>query len=207
MDQIEDNPKQLLDLSKGLKIENRINHGARYTDSDSTDYWLIHIASTITNESTMPIQLELAFFNEYDYPTEYGSQKFKIFILPEVFAVDGASIIADNPFLTDRMQIEFRDYLGNGIDSPYRIKKIIQPGERCVIPIGTKYAVSFNCAVFPNLLLSQSDLANFPTCENLLVHNESTAPQLALGLKLDFRTGKTAEKCTIIQCGQIGYTD
>ena len=207
VDQIEDDPNQHLDLSNKLKIENRVNRGARYTDSDSIDYWLIHIASTITNESTIPIQLELAFSNEYEYPTEYGNQKFKVFILPDVFAVGGVSIIAENPFLTDSMQVEIRDYLKNGIDSPYRIKKIIQAGESVVVSIGTQYAVSFSCAVFPNLLLLQSDFANFSACENLFVHNESSAAQLALGLKLDFRPVKTVEKCTIIQCGQISYTD
>ena len=68
------NQDELLNIE--LKIENRNNRGSRYTGSDSTDYWLIHIASTITNDSTIPIHLQMVFSREYDYPIEYGDQKF-----------------------------------------------------------------------------------------------------------------------------------
>ena len=191
----------------GLKIENRINHGARYTASDSTDYWLIHIASTITNDSTIPIHLQMAFSREYDYPNEYGDQKFNIFLLPKVFALDGVTKVTEHSILTDSMQVEFRNYIGNGLDNPYLLNKTLEPGEKCVVPIGTQFPVSSNCGVFPNVLLSQSESANFQVCENQLAQDESTNPQLALGLKLDFRPGKTTEKCTIIPCGQISYLE
>lgn len=192
-------------LNLGLKIETRINRGARYTDLDSTDYWLIHIASSITNDSTIPIHLQMTFCREYDYPTEYGDQKFNIFLLPKVFAIDGGKILADNGMLTDSMQVEFRNYLVNGLGTPYIFNKTLEPGEKCVVPIGTQYPMTSNCGVFPNVLFSKSEIANFQVCENQFGQDESTNSQFALGLKLDFRPGKTPEKCTIIPCGQISY--
>lgn len=202
--QINNGLNQHLGSKIGLKIENRVNRGAGFTDSEGNDYWLIHIASTITNDSTIPIQLQMAFSKKYDYPIEYGNQKFNIFLLPKVFALDGGTIVTDQAMFTDSMQIELLKYLENG-DTPYMLNKTLKPGEKCVVAIGTQYPRPTKCAVFPNLLLLQSESANFQACENQLDQDKSTNPQLELGLKLDFRPGKTAEKCIIIPCGQISY--
>ena len=198
-----DHTNKRTELSSLLMIENRINRGARYTNSDSINYWLVHIASTIRNNSTIPIQLKMDFLEEYNYPSEYGNQTFKILLLPKVFALDEVTKVTDNAIYTDSMQAEILNYIEDRMDQPYRFNKTIEPGEYCTLPIGTYFPESFSCLVFPNMLVSQSELSNFQTCENLLIDNESNETQLSLGLKLDFRSEKNIEKCSIIQCGQI----
>ena len=72
-----------LPIESRLRIENGINRGVSYTDSLGTRYNLRYIPITITNDSTFPIHIQIAFSNEYDYPTAYGDEKFKVFSFPK----------------------------------------------------------------------------------------------------------------------------
>lgn len=197
-----------LGSQSGLRIENRINRGTSYTDSQGTDYNLRYIPITITNDNSIPIHLQIDFSKEYDYPIESSGQKFKVLLLPKVFALDGVRITTENETLIDSLQIEFRNYLENGLDTPYRLNEILDPNEKVIIVIGTQYRqVQAGPAPLPNLLFVQDDSGNFNECDNLISQEGTTDSQIALRLKLNFHERRSIESCTIIPCGQFSYKE
>ena len=192
----------------GLRIENRINRGTGYTDLQGTDYNLRYIPITITNDTSISIHLQIDFSKEYDYPIENSGQKFKVLLLPKVFALDGVPITTDNQTLIDSVQIEFRNYLEYGLDTPYKLNKILEPNEKIVIVIGTQYRPRQTVLTpLPNVLFIKDDSASFKGCDNLIGQKSTTDSLIALGFKLNFYKGRSIENCTIIPCGQISYNE
>ena len=177
--------------NSGLLIENGINRGISYTDSLGTNYSIRYIPITITNDSTIPIHLQMAFSKEYDYPIAYGNQKFKVFLMPKEWATDRGTI-------TDSMVVELKIY----IEKPL-LNETIEPGEKYLLAIGTLYPNPAKISgVLPNLLFAQSNGDNFQSCDFLMDQDKSTNSKLALGLKLVFN-----ESCLIIPCGKISYPE
>ncbi|MDN5204228.1 hypothetical protein QQ008_22745 [Fulvivirgaceae bacterium BMA10] len=187
--QIENGPNQHLGSKSGLLIDNGINRGTSYTDSLGTDYNLRYIPITITNDSTIPVHLQIAFSKEYDYPAAYGDEKFRVFLLPKEWA--------DTITITNSMFDELKNY----IDRPL-LNETIEPGEKCVVAIGTLYSRPTNCGVLPNALFLQNKGDLYHECDGLINQDKSTNSQLALGLKLDL-----CGRCTLIPCGQISYPE
>ncbi len=194
--QIEDGPNQHLKPQTGLKIENGINRGTGYTDSLGTNYNLRYMSVTITNNNTIPIHLQIAFSKEYDYPSPYSDEQFKVIPLPIEWALDGVEI-------TDSMINELPKY----IDKP-SVNKTLEPGEEFVAAIGTRYRPTGR-GIVPNVLFEQSDSASFQACDSQINPDKSTNSQSALGLKLDiYLTGhRDPSACILIPCGQISYPE
>ena len=69
----------------GLRIEYGPNLGITHTDNLGNPHFYVHITATITNDSPIPILLQFALANEYEYPTFCGDDKYKVFLLPEEF--------------------------------------------------------------------------------------------------------------------------
>lgn len=196
--------KQQTSIS-GLRIDNGVNRGVGYTDSLGTPYNLRYIPITITNESIIPIHLQIAFSNEYNYPTAYGGQKFNVFPFPKEMSPDEVTYDSISYELGDN---ELHDFLDSGFDTPYILNKTIKPSEKFVVAIGTLYPRPPKvCGVLPNKLFVQSDKGVFPKCDWLMKKDLSTNSPLALGLKLDFCGGDSKGSCTIIPCGQISYPE
>jgi hypothetical protein len=208
--QNEKNSNENLGLQSGLRIENRVNRGTGYTDSKGTDYQLRYIPITITNDNSIAIHLQIDFSKEYDYPIKNSGQKFKVLLLPKVYALDGVKLTKANgsEALIDSLQIEFRNYLENGLDTPYRLDEILEPNEEVIIVIGTQYRPTQDLPnPLPNVLIIQDESANFKECDNLIGQEGTTDSQIALRLKLNFYKGRSIESCTIIPCGQVSYTE
>ena len=126
----------------GLIIEVKPTRGQSYIDSSGTKFNLRHIPISISNDSIIPIQLEIAFSKQYDYPSTYNNEKFKVFPMPEIWALDGIEI-------TDSILNELPKF----IDSP-NLVKIIEPGEEWQFAIGTLYPKGINYGIFPVSLFS-----------------------------------------------------
>ncbi|MBT8399925.1 MAG: hypothetical protein KJO98_05565 [Rhodothermia bacterium] len=189
--QIENGPNLHPAARTGLRIDNGINRGTGYTDALGTDHNLRYIPITITNDSTNPIHLQIAFSKEYEYPIAFCDAQFNVIPMPKVWALDGGEI-------TDRMF----DELKHSVNKP-SVNKTLEPGEEFVLAIGTRYPRAKNCFVLPNALFVQGDSLKFQACESRIDQGGATDPQLAVGLKLDFNRGESNESCMIIPCGQI----
>ena len=182
----------------GLQIEKGPNHGVGYTDSLGTKYNVRYIPITITNDSTIPIHLQIAFLKEYDYPIALGAEKFKVFLIPKELTPDKVTYDSVSYELGNN---ELRNYFDRGLNPSNILNETLEPGKKCVIAIGTIYPRPPKvCGVLASELFVHSDRGAFTTCDWLMKEDPSSSPQIALGLKLTLR-----ESCMIISCGQISY--
>lgn len=178
-------------FNSGLQIDNGINRGVNYTDPLGMTYSIRYIPITITNDSTISMELQIAFAKEYGYPVSIDTAMFHVIPLPEAWALDGVEI-------TDSLLTELPKYM----ERPFFSKKL-KPGEKWVIAIGTVYPrpAQFS-GVLPNTLFTPTGQGVFPDCDWLVQPEQSPNPQVALGLKLTF-----GKDCRIIPCGQISYPE
>lgn len=176
-------------LNAGLQIENDTNRGVNYTDPQGIPYSIRYIPITITNDTTIALELHIAFGQEYDYPTNIGTARFHVIPLPEVWGMDGVGI-TDSLF----------DELPRIMEKPV-IAKTLRPGEKWLFAIGTVYPrpVTFS-GVLPNALFTAIDKAAFSDCEWLVKEEQLAGHQIALGLKLTF-----GKDCRTIPGGHISY--
>ncbi len=175
----------------GLLIENKINRGINYTDPQGTDFSIRYIPITIINDSTIPINLQIAFSKEYNNPPPNNEEKYRLIPLPKEWALDGVGI-------SDSMIDELPAY----IEKPV-LDETLGPGEDLVLAIGSLYPrPAKSTGVLPRTLFAQGDKTTFPDCDWLMEKDRSSDQQIPLGLKIIF-----GEKCMIIPCGQISYPE
>lgn len=177
-------------MKSGLLFERGLNRGSGYTNSQGTEYSLRYVPITITNDSTIPIHIELAFSKEYDYPTVYGDKKFKIIPMPEEWAQNGTSDSKFDSLFTD---------LPNYVDNPL-LQRTIEPGEKIAVAIGTLVPKPRNISINLNVPFANIKSGSYESCDWLMNEDQSSNMKIALGLKLDIN-----EICIIIPCGQISY--
>ena len=190
-------PNYGIPVDSGLLIENHPNRGLNYTDPLGTKYSYRNIPITFTNDSTIAIQIQIVLSNEYDYPAAYGKQQFKVFLLPKEITPDKVTWDSLSYELGNN---ELRSFFENGLNPPYSLNEILEPGEKCEITIGTLYPRPTNCGIVPNALFLQNNGDFYQECANLINQDILINSPFVLGLKLDF-----CESCTIIPCGQISY--
>ncbi len=198
VEKIEDGPSQHPRSSSGLMIEHGGYRGTGYTDSLGANYNLRYSPITITNDNTVPIQVQLEFERDYDYPAGYGDEKFRVFPLPKEWAQDGT---------TDRMFDRMWEDFENHIDKPF-LNETIEPGEQLVFAIGTLYPLpAESWWITPNKLFAHSDGELPPTCDWLVKADQSSIP-IATGIELELRLKLDHDQsCKLIPCGRISYPE
>jgi hypothetical protein len=194
---IEDDSEHFHRSKTGLKIEYKPTRGQSYTDESGTKYQLRHIPVMITNDSTISINIQLAFSKEYDYPIAYKDEQFKVFSMSKDWALDGVEI-------TDSTLRELPKY----IDHP-EMHKTIQPGETFMFAIGTLYPNSVNYGAFPVALFSHDNRTLHHECNQLIDSEKLNISPLVLELLIGFTGGSQAspDSCITISCGQISYSN
>lgn len=196
--QNENGSQQHQEAKSGLLIDHGSYRGTEFTDSLGNQYNLRVNPITITNDSIIPIHVQLAFSKEYNYPNGYGDGPFKVFPLPKEWARNRTT---DDMF--ELMWVEFENHVDNPLMS-----KTIGPGEKLVIAIGTLYPIPKETLwVVPHELFTYSDGSTFPDCELHKKENQSLFPfavgaEIEFGLQLHMDAG-----CRIIPCGQISYPE
>jgi len=167
-----------------LLINNGQYRGTVYTDSIGTIHNLRYMPITITNVGTKPIRLQINFANEYNFPIENSSENFNLFPLPNEWAIEGSEI-------TDSMIDELPNYINKPI-----LDKTLQPGEKILFAIGTKYIRGKTGGILPNSIFTLEDKEIFEECD--LFKNDvlsSNSPK-ELGFKFS-----VSGSCFIIPCG------
>jgi hypothetical protein len=196
---------QNLATKTGLKFETGINRGITPNDSLGITNFLIHTTSVITNDSTIPIQLQLALSKEYEFPAICNDNKYKVFLLPKELTPN-----PNNTTLWNSITNGFEDFINTCIDTPYIFNKTLYPSEKCVIAIATLYPSPTNCGVVPNAVFSQDNKGLYLACGSQ-INQDTTDPQLEIGVKLGYYYGNyfgtPPDSCIIIPCGQISYPD
>ena len=202
--QYENDSLNIQSTFNAIKIENRINRGARFKGEDGLTYWLIHVASIISNQSDQSITLSLNFSTEYQSPPEFGNESYNIFILPEVFADDNIpKTTEDGQFYMDSVVFDIHKQHEVQNIELYQANYTLNPGEAFAIPIGTLFKKNSKCDIIPNLLISQDDFPKHENCQVISDNKNASKECLPLALKVLFRHQKTTENCSLVQCGQI----
>jgi len=186
---------QQVKFKSGLTIKNGINRGTGYTASKGTDYNIRYMPITITNDSTLSIQLQIIFSKEYINPLTSSDYQFNVIPMPREWALNGVEI-------TDNMFNELPKYINN----PF-VKKTLKPGEEFLFSIGTRYhRTTGYVAPLPEIFFVQGDMDSFQLCDRL-IFGERIESKVALGLKLRFNGVESGERCAVIPCGQISYIE
>ncbi len=177
-------------LHTGLQIENGINRGVNYTDSLGGTYSIRYIPITLTNDTTLSIQLQLNF-ETADYLDTNSREPFNLIPLPERWAMDGVDI-------TDRLLNEIPKYL----QQP-SVNKVLKPGEEWLMAIGTVYPrpVRFT-GILPHILFTHTTAAVFSECDWDMEEIPSSCAPLALGLRL-----RLGGNCMVVPAGQMTYLE
>ena len=183
-----------LEWNSGVKIKNGIGRGVSFIDSLGTEYGHGHLTNTITNDSTISMNLQLELSAEYHFPAPYDNRKYKVIIWPQ-------ELTSDDVTAPDSISNELRNFLAYGTDSTYTLNISLEPQEKYTLTFGTLQQYPTNCYVSPNMLFIQNDVDNSSRCRNLIAPNLSTNPPTVLRLRLDFPN----VGCTIIPLGQISF--
>ena len=191
--QIEIDQNQPLESINGIQIDNGVIRGSGYTDTLGTEYNFRSIPITITNQSTIPMHVQLAFSKEYDYPVGYGDEKFRVIPLPKEWAQNQTT---DSKLA--RLWEDFENHMNNPV-----ISETVEPGGKLLLGIGTLYPLPAETWwIVPDALFVQSDRGNLPECDWLVKGDSSSTPGMALSLKL-----RHNQSCKLIPCGLISFPD
>ncbi|NNC84548.1 MAG: hypothetical protein HKN75_00600, partial [Bacteroidia bacterium] len=186
----------------GLHIEYGPNLGTTITDNLGAKHFYVHSTAIITNDSTIPIHLQLALSIEYQFPAFCGHEKYKVFLLPEKLTPDTATIY--NNIVNGN-----HEFLNSPLDSAYNINKTLKPGDYCVVTIGVLIPKPFNCAAVPRGTFSHDTKDLYESCDSQNNHAISTNPHLQIGVKLEYYNQRKfippEDECTVIPFGRISY--
>jgi len=111
-----------------VHIENGLGQGFQYSDFIGNKYLCRYYTTTITNNSIVPIHIEISLSKKYN-----DSLKSKIFLFPKA--------------LTQKTPNEIKLFLDKDIDTPVWLDEIITPNESYVIRVGTLTDVKYNSGV------------------------------------------------------------
>lgn len=176
-DNLDDQTTRGSQLQLGLNIENGPRQGFQYIDSNNTEYNYRYYTMTITNDTTIPVKLEIGFQN-----TELrlsDSSKSNIFLLPRHLTPKKQQMDLGG------ISKELKAFLDFNIDSLIHLTKTINPAERCVMTFGVLTDIKYTDPTTP-----------FAT--KLLTENERPSGQ-TFKLKIN--------DALIIPCGQFTYID
>lgn len=118
----------------GLYIENGPRQGFQYFDASKTEYNYRYYTITITNDSIIPVHLEIYFPETAEILKDSG--KSKVFLLPR-------HLTPEEQHFDHSISKELKSFLDEEIDTPVRLNKTLKPTEKCVLTFGvltdTKY--------------------------------------------------------------------
>lgn len=176
----------------GVRIKNYLPTGSIYIDSSGERHGYRSIVVEITNDTLVPINLQMKFPNKYIdlYPSTTSA--YKVFLLPD-------SIIPEKEYdNNDSLTKGLKFGIDEGIYESLTLKKIIKPGETyklrlgfLVNPDGLTRAELFSKDYKPNLAIPDSAIK---------FSNNKNEIELLLGVTLN-------KNYSTISCGQISFTN
>lgn len=177
----------------GIYIDHGSMTGIWYSDRSGNIYNYRSVTSTITNDSTLPLHLDLSLPAKQYYPAPYSEQYYHIYIIPE--AISGEHIKNESKAL--------KEFLDSASSLNYTFRKIIPPKKELTLTIGV---LSSSKSLTPGqmALMSKEHKPHFVAHDSLITHAISEAKVLDLLFGIDFY--KPANTIHIIPCGKMWFT-
>ena len=149
------------------------------------------------NDTTVTINLDLNFANDYNYPEEYDHAEFKVILFSTEWSQDGVAIsedwIKDIPTYMDQAYAQIS----------------LMPKSVHKFTIGILRPVRSDlCSAIPYAIMEHNEFIQHPDCTRASTREDQVSQSsLALGLKVGFCTiGGNYEGCILLPCGQISYS-
>ena len=129
-----------------------------YADSLGNEYGLVYITTKISNTGDQPIDIHWDLVYERNYPIEYGDQKFKILLWPDL----DSDLVSTLDSITG-MMVQFSDMH----PSDHHTHEVsIEAGEQSVLTIGTLFnRDEVECSVVPYEVFRYSEGHEFHMCQ------------------------------------------
>ena len=198
----EDNePKEHLNKKHlGIYFDHGSWTGGYYNDKNGDTYLYRSITTCITNDSTIPLNIEIEFLNELKCKNEFNERSMKIFILPK-------ELSGDKQYNYPGVSPELQKYLDNNILESSSLNKQLNPKEELTITIGV---LNYNKNYGPNQMALISDRLkpHFISHDSVIVNSISSKKPLDLFIALDFASSEKDSTCfshLCVPCGQISY--
>ncbi|MCW3072844.1 MAG: hypothetical protein JWO44_2734 [Bacteroidetes bacterium] len=196
-------------ITNGKRRGGFITGSALY--SKETSYFYCYITARITNDSTIPMHIEIAFSKEFYHPTPPNGQRFRVFLLPETIIgvgqlSKGSPHIAIDPAFAKNIIVDDNQELRNCLDTPLTLNKTINPKEECIVNIGFLIEDKFDSFnPIPFALFAKDDRHYFASIPDSAI-NQVISVKNQLPLLLGLGNWHKKDYC-IIPCGQISFSN
>jgi hypothetical protein len=184
----------------GISILNGPRQGFQYRDTAGVEYAYRLITTEIINDTTLPVNVDVAFKGVYDHPCFDSGPKFRLFLLPR-------ELTPEHQRFDTEVSPELKHFLDAGPNTGIELHQKIQPGESVAMSIVAltekKYIDPFQLAV-----MTKNHLHQFNGHHSLIQKKvfESEVNTLSLGLDFFDLFGKDTAKCyLVVPCGKITF--
>ncbi len=140
----------------GLSIENGQRQGFQYYDSTNTEYNYRYNTITITNDTTVPIQLKIGFSEKDLNKISYS----KVFLLPRPLTPNKQQF--DNS-ISDGL----KRFLDVDTGKQEHLSKTLKPNEKCVLTFGVLTDIKYPDPTTPyeTKLLTHKEIPSAISCK------------------------------------------
>lgn len=163
-----------------ISITNSMRHGRPHFGTDSAWHSYYNITTTIKNEASVPLTLDLQLENPY----RHLNKNFRLYFLPQHMEVEAQRNI---DFFNDTVM----PYIRSNSAFPSKVHHVLQPGDSFLV--NTAYFSPKNSDFGPGQLAIISDqhhfnFASIPDSLSSLSPSNKTILNLALGLNFSILT-------------------
>jgi hypothetical protein len=173
-------------------------HGNYYTDQNGNKFLYRPISTTITNDSTIPLNIKLKLLSEYKCNKELNYENLKIFILPK-------NLGEDKQYNDPNVSKELKSFLDSELHKPTSLNEIINPNEGLVITLGILQKNGPNQMA----LISNGHKPYFTDHDSIITKFIKKQNPLELFVGLDFfrftKNDSIYSSYLIIPCGQMSF--
>lgn len=170
-------------LPSGFSIKNGPRQGSRYVDSNGTVYVYVHITTTITNDSTIPMRLVIDFSEGKNLAND--GLHSTVFLLPRRQLTSEKLLTPVSNQIDLGMTNELKWFLDRVNEIQVSLDTVLNSKGKCILTFG---------------ILNNSKY-ELPYGIGLKASTESTST-VALGLSFD----RISSEHYLIPCGQISFT-
>lgn len=179
-----------------VSITNSMRHGRPHFSTDSSWHSYFNITTTIKNDTTIPLTLDLQLENPYRHLNKY----FSLYFLPQHMEVEAQRKI---DFFNDTVL----PYIRSNSAFPSKVHYVLQPGDSFLV--NTAYFSPKNSDFGPGQLAIISNkhhfsFASIPYSLSKLPTSSRNELNLALGLNFSILTD-SAYGFKLIPIGQVSY--
>lgn len=196
----DESPGQLPGRYGGVYIDNSLRYGRIYKDPKGMIYHYRYMKAILSNDSTLPLYVNIRFPNVSFSPASAMGKPFRVFLLPETMTPENQ----DDGIYREQV-IPFLDA---GPGSLMTVQKTIPPKESATFNFGFLADTGSHLDPLPISLLCKGHRQHFHAIpESAIAQALSSTNQLNLILALDFSMSSrdSSRPYALIPCGSLSF--